>query len=95
MSQAGSFNGNDFQPNINQQPERGDFLQLGRFWYTRERLCMNQDLCCACAACCWDTVSITGLIAMRAWYSGSSYDHRSINKQALALEKPTRENNID
>ena len=47
------------------------------------------------AACCLDTVSITGLIAMRAWYSGSSYDHRSINKQALALEKPTRENNID
>ena len=45
MSQAGSFNGNDFQPNINQQPERGDFLQLGRFWHTRERLCMNQDLC--------------------------------------------------
>ena len=93
MGQAGSFNGNDFQPNINQQPERGDFLQLGRFWYTRERLHESRSL--LRAACCLDTVSITGLIAMRAWYSGSSYDHRSINKQALALEKPTRENNID
>ena len=95
MSQAGSFNGNDFQPNINQQPATGDFLQLGRFWCTRERLCMNEDVCWACTACCLDTVSIPGLIAVYAWYSGSSYDHRSINRQALALEKPTRENNID
>ena len=34
MSEVGSFHGNDFQPNINQQPARGDFLQLGRFWHT-------------------------------------------------------------
>ena len=84
-----------FSRTFNQQPDRGDFLQLGRFWHTRERHCMNQDLCWACAACCLDTVSIPGLIAVRPWYSGSSYDHRSINKQALALEKPTTENNID